>query len=270
MFVTTCAGNSRVILTSSFCFCFLLEESYIIIVSPSCLQPGKLSNHACLADCENVSISLLASNISAFKIFLHWVAYLKIFQSLAEFIHSVQKSQIALYWLPNKVDHHRLSCSLGTQQIGSFFISQPPFPGFSNPVLSFTPFLLSEITQALSLLTKVLTFWGPLKVCILYGASFPSPEILLLILCLILHFSPFFLTFCHRNILNSVGVDSISYLSLYNQETLSLNKYWLSTYSVSGADPSSRDAPLNKTNKDRCSPGADFLVRLKASPVPLL
>lgn len=146
---------------------------------------------ACLADCENVSISLLASNISAFKIFLHWVAYLKIFQSLAVFIHSVQKSQTALSWPPNKVNHHRLSYSLCTHQRGSFFISQPPFPGFSNLVFSFTTFLLSEITQALSLLTKVLIFWGPLKVCILYDASFPSPEILLLIPCLILHFSPY-------------------------------------------------------------------------------
>lgn len=53
--------------------------------------------------------------------------------------------------------------------------------------------------------------------------------------------------YCLENILNPMGIDSMSYLS-YNPEILSLSKYLLSNY-VPGTVQSTRDASVSKQSK---------------------
>lgn len=140
------------------------------------------------------------------------------------FTHAIQKLKTALYWLPNKVSHPDFLFFLYvTTRQDQFSSPNYLFPGFSNPVLPFTLFLPPEISHAPSLLAKVfLIFQCPLKICILYDTSFPSLDILLLILHLNLHFSPLFLLYvidyCSENILNSVGL--IPYITHYTTQKL--------------------------------------------------
>lgn len=170
-----------------------------------------------------------------------------------------------MYWLPNKVSHHRLSCSLCAIRQGHFSFPKYQLPG--SPTLCFPShyFFYQKFRTPPSLLAKILFSSDPLKVCVPCDASFPSPELFLLILSLKLHFSPLSLTtLCHRlaawKYSKFCRVDSMSFLSLYNPENLSLNKYLLSTYYMLGTVLSTRDATVSKADEDLCSPGADFLV----------